>query len=302
MPSTYGANENALQRSLTDPQPINPDVAAGLLKEVKEIFDRLEVVYFLRQGTCLGAIRDGTFISWDDDVDIASVLGLHGLTDKSISQVGAAFTERGYFVTVESNDFYTYVAMMKSSIRLDWTCHRIIDNCIYHYPGIRIPVRLVTGLKEIDFIGEKFLVPNPPEEYLCLKYGAEWMTPMKIGYEKDILQLVRQTPVHGRAGKLKQFLVTTTLPWRASRLRVLDHASRPVAGAEVEVAGLNRSRTNSQGYARFYLPCDDFYALVVKHGNHEELLYQEKLAPGATYTYRPDPKSTSGRVAVLSQE
>ena len=75
-----------------------------------------------------------------------------------------------------------------------------------------------------------------------------------------------------------------------------------MAGAEVAVSGLNRSKTNSQGYARFYLPCDDFYALVVRYGNHEELLYVEKLARGATYIYRPDPEATSGRVAVLSME
>ena len=46
-------------------------------------------------------------------------------------------------------------------------------------------------MKELSFLGEKFYVPNPPEEYLRLKYGAEWRIPKKAGaYEKDVLNQV----------------------------------------------------------------------------------------------------------------
>ena len=87
-----------------------------------------------------------------------------------------------------------------------------------------------------------------------------------------------------------------------SRLRVLDDADNPVAGADVVVAGLSRSETNKRGYARFYLPCDDWYAIVIRYGNHEEVLYEEKMAPGATYVYRPDLSSAFGRLGVLTQQ
>ena len=302
MALSNGADESALERTYSDSRPIDVAVAKEMLREAKQIMDQLEVVFFLRQGTCLGAVRDNELIPWDDDLDLGSVIGLNGLSERSIDRVVAAFRDNGYFVKVEGNDHYINAAMTKSSMRMDWACYRIIDDNIFHYPGIRLPIRLFTELKEIEFIGEKFLVPNPPEEYLRIKYGPSWMTPKKVEWMKDVVQMIPEASVPGLAGKLRQLLTSPILPWRAGRLRVLDDAHHPVAGADVVVAGLSRSKTNKQGYAMFYLPCDDWYALVIRYGNHEELLYEEKMTRGVTYVYRPDPLSPSGRLSILSRQ
>ena len=189
--------------------------------------------------------------------------------------------------------------MMKSYIRTDWICHRIVDDCIIQYPGVRIPVTLVTQLKEIDFIGEKFLVPDPPEEYLRCKYGADWMTPKRTGYEKDILELVPESPLPAPS-RLSQ---SSPIPESGdSRVRVLDHSGQPVSSAEVMVAGLGSYQTNEQGYAIIDVPRGDWYALIIKYGDHEEVLYQEKLAKGESYVYNTHPSTASGRLCVLSLE
>jgi len=302
MAISNAADEATLEMSIETHQPIDVTTAIRVLREAKQIMDQLGVTFFLRQGTCLGAIRDNGFIPWDDDLDLGSVIGLHGLTEKSIDRVAAAFRDNGFIVKVERLGQCIFVPLLKSSVLIEWLCFWIIDHSIFHHPGLHIPVKMFANLKEIDFIGEKFHVPNPPEEYLRLKYGAEWVVPKKTGYEKDVMDMIPEGSALGRAGRLKQFIIKHVLSWRATRIRVLDLAGRPVAGAEVVVAGLSRSRTNSQGCVKFYIPCNDYYALIVRFANHKEILYVEKMSPGETYLYRPDIRLTSGRIFALTLE
>ncbi len=84
---------------------------------------------------------------------------------------------------------------------MDWACYRIIDDSIYQWPVVRIPASLHTDLKEISFLGERFFVPNPPEVYLGLKYGREWMIPKRAGsFEREVTGLaVSELVVDGEA-------------------------------------------------------------------------------------------------------
>ncbi len=290
MVSESGSDETALFKSYANLQPLNTELAKQMLKEAKEIMEPLGVPFFLRQGTCLGAVRDQAFIPWDDDIDLGCVIGLNGLTEEMIDPVLAAFRDRGYFVNVESNDRWIAAGMMKSWVRIDLTFFRIIDDSIFHFPMIWMPARLFASLKEIEFIGGNYLVPNPPEEYLRTKYGPDWITP-KEDYEKDVLDQVSKSQV-----------VTPSPGQPTTKVRVLNQRDELVRGAEVSVVGLAEASTNGDGYVEFGLPYKDFYALVIKFDDHEEILYQELLSPGASYVYTPDPSTNNGRLMVLSEE
>ncbi len=303
METSNAADAAALDESIKTVQPVDVKAATELLREAKQILDKQGITFALVSGTCLGAVRDNQLIPWDDDIDLGSVLGLNGLTEEKIERGANAFRDNGFIVGIAPQDYCISVLLLKNSVRIDWISFRIIDDCTVHYPAVRIPARMLTDLKEIDFIGEKFQVPNPPEEYLRLKYGKDWTSPKKAGqYEAGVLSRIPERAAPGRAGKLKQFMVKYFLPWRATRIRVLDSKDNPVAGAEVVVAGLGRSRTNNRGYARLYVPRNYVYALLIRFTNHEEVLYEEELGPGETYLYRPDGQSNAGRYFTLTPE
>jgi hypothetical protein len=83
-------------------EPMDMSTAEVVLKEIKQILDRLGLVFFLRHGTCLGAVRDHAFIEWDDDLDIGSVIGLHGLTEERVRSAADVFEEDGFAVSIGS--------------------------------------------------------------------------------------------------------------------------------------------------------------------------------------------------------
>lgn len=297
----------AIEVAMNTIAPMNVPAAESVLKEAKEIMDELGVTFFLRQGTCLGAVRDNAIMAWDDDLDIGSVVGLHGLTKDSINttveRVVAAFTARGFSTRVELTSSYTYVLLLKDSVRIDWECFHITDGAIYHWPPRRFPVELFTELKEIDFLGQKHHVPNPPEEYLATKYGPEWRTPKQAGsYEKDVLAMIPDPPKPNLVQRLLNGISARLSPQQATTLQVLDLEGKPVTGAEVNVAGTETSRTDSQGNVFLQLSNEIYHAFTIRFNDHEEVLYIEHLTRGGSYVYRPDSQVTSGRSFALVEK
>ena len=84
----------------------------------------------------------------------------------------------------------------------------------------------------------------------------------------------------------------------------------------VRIVGVGNYKTNKQGYAKLYLETEglysstgsgtseagSIYAIVISYGNHQEVLYEEILAPTESYVYKPEPEQTEGRIFVLSKQ
>lgn len=296
--------------------PMDVAIAEKLLLEVKAVMDRLGVQFFLRQGTCLGAVRDNAFIPWDDDLDVGVILGTNGFTEQSVKPLLASFREIGFYVQSESYDSLIYASLLKDNIRVDVLFQRVINEQIYHWPGIWFPATLFDQLKEINFIGQTFLVPNPPEEYLRIKYGPDWQTPKRFSYAKDVVDNLPAEHIPGFLERMKRSISGFLYPADVTRLRVLDTSGLPVKGANIRIVGIGSFETGKQGYAKLYLKTKGYsssmastvsdevgevYAIVVSYGGCEEVLYEEILAPNRSYVYRPDPAQTEGRIFTLSQ-
>jgi hypothetical protein len=276
--------------------------AEKILLETKEVLDAQGIRFFLRQGTCLGAVRDAAIIPWDDDIDIASVLGMHGLTMDAVEPAAAAFRDKGFQVNLFELNGSVYFGLFKYGQKIDYFCYVTTNGYITQHPGIRIPLELLKDLKAIDFLGTQFDVPNPPERYLEIKYGPDWKTPKKAGeFEQDILALLPILTVPFPL-RIARSIATRVMASRRARLCVLDEHDAPVGGATVTLAGRTILTTNAQGIVDFYLPEATSFIVVVDFAGVEEILYDERLAPGVTHTYRRDPDVLIARLSTLAKE
>jgi lipopolysaccharide cholinephosphotransferase len=91
------------------------DLALRNLEEIKEVFNKFDVDYWLDLGTLLGAVRDGKIIPWDDDIDI----GVREESWESIISIVPELRKRGFYVEVEDwklakSFVYRYVLLFRS--------------------------------------------------------------------------------------------------------------------------------------------------------------------------------------------
>ena len=272
-----GSDKATMEYTLKYNPPMDLTVAKTNLKEIKQVLEQMGVVFLLGSGTCLGATRDKNLMPWDDDIDLLSVLGVNGLTEATVDAVADTLRAKGYFIREFTMANSKAFATVKNYVRISLECVRIVNDSIYLFPGgFKIPSTMFTEPKDIEFLGEQFLVPNPPEDYLRLKYGEEWMIPKKAGqYEIDVVGKIPD------AGFIGQPL----------RIRVMDPESGPVPEAEVVLVGSGRASTDQDGYAQLFLPGPDFCSLIIRYTGHEQVLYMEEIEPGKTYVYRTDAAS-----------
>ena len=276
--------------------------AEKVLLEIWKLLTELNIVFFLRHGTCLGAVRDGKLIPWDDDIDIGSIIGMHDLDESCISRAVKRFEAANFEVKVLRTNSHVGVELSKFGIPVDWTCYWVLDEGILQYPGVKIPVRLYQELSSVSLLGKPFFVPNPPEEYLTLKYGPNWMIPKKTGFEAEIIDSIpesinlEKTPVFTRVRKFffpKHYI---------TGIKVLSPDLQPISNMEVTIVGIGRKTTDDSGYATFELLNEDYYAVDIGSGENREILYEEFLKPGRSYSYTPDPNERQGRMHVLQEK
>jgi len=279
--------EQLLDKWLASEEAINIENTTKALKEVKQILEGFGITFFLMGGTCLGAIRENGFIPWDDDVDIGSVFGHHGCEEESLEEMLTAFRSKGFLTKLMRTGPHSFLPFVKYSAKISWIGFQIIDSNIEQYPSINMPASFFTDLKEIDFLGEKFYVPNPPEEYLRLKYGNEWRVPKRHGvYEKDVINQVIADWTTNQA-EISENLPGKNIPDdQACKIKVLDKAGKPINGADVIIIGLGNCKTDENGYAEFYMSQDDCFPVVIRYGNYEKIDYFPWINRGEEYIYK----------------
>jgi len=154
-------------------------LAKKVLFDTADILERIGLQFFLSDGTCLGAHREGDFIEYDTDMDLK--VKAEDFVPK-FPQIRQMVIQAGYRIYKNGSPF-SFPNRMKirtSSLHLDICILYLIDGarrlwgssyCLFW------PTSLFDNPKQIDFLGRKFNIPTPVTEYLELTYGPDYMTP-----------------------------------------------------------------------------------------------------------------------------
>ena len=140
-------------------------------------------------GACLGLVRSGDLIPWDDDIDFRA-------SEIDMAHIRNAMEEDDSFLRVEHGERFALHGLWKflqtdqsASIQVgysvtfyDTSSKRLADSFDryrWSWPRNMFEDALAfhVGSAEIN-------VPNPPEEYLLQVYGSDWRTP-RVDFSVD---------------------------------------------------------------------------------------------------------------------
>lgn len=147
----------------------------NLLKRVIKTIEKFKPKWWLEAGTCLGAIRHNNFVPHDTDMDLGiitddSTFGriLFSLRQEGLNVHICKLTKEQYEVSITISGCKVDIFRFYEDKDILWHKAGDIENQRYEFSKY-----LFDDLKEINFLGIKCFVPNPPEQYLKERYG-DW--------------------------------------------------------------------------------------------------------------------------------
>lgn len=152
---------------------------------VHDLLDRHGITHWIDYGTLLGAVREGTFIAWDEDVDF-------GVLEKDTPRIlglGREFAAAGYALDLGDP---TVIRIQYSEINTQhvdlfpWTEEGGELRCSWpgrDWPGVRsrsFSKSFIDNMETVDLYDRPFPAPSPLHEFLVdHRYGADYIVPTR---------------------------------------------------------------------------------------------------------------------------
>lgn len=160
------------------PKVGKPELFAAALPAMKKLLDGAGIEFFLGDGTALGCVRDGDFISFDKDIDI-------GVWDSvPRERITALLDESDDFWIEEKRDArYADILICgryRDAVAIDIFFYKREKDYVWH--GLRHADHEVRwrqtpfDLAPVEFHNAHYLIPSPVERYLSELY-EDWRTP-----------------------------------------------------------------------------------------------------------------------------
>jgi lipopolysaccharide cholinephosphotransferase len=153
---------------------INQEISKINLLDFKKVMDKHKIRYGLMFGTLLGAIREGGFIPWDEDVDIF-------VLEEDRNKVFNAlfdFDEFGFKVARYRKKM-DLLSIIRDDEYIDMYFFRKTFNRKRREGNFEIDAKFLERSETIELFGEQFPVPIHPKQVLNFLYGEDWHIPKK---------------------------------------------------------------------------------------------------------------------------
>ena len=166
-----------VNRSLPKKPFFDMYVAEEALVIINNIFKKVNLRFFLIFGTCLGAVRDKSFIKYDTDID----LGIYKLDKNKLILAIEELIEKDNFEISKISILNESITIVYKNIIIDIGLFHKKDN-YYIYNDFyenKMPQEFLDRLEKVKFLGKNFNVPFTGERYLKYQYGKNWEVPTK---------------------------------------------------------------------------------------------------------------------------
>ena len=153
------------------------------LVEVRDIFNRLDIPYFLANGSLLGPYRDGEFIAWDNDVDIhcrlEDIYDKYNLLREELIEndfeINHELLQKEWF-SFRANKYGTRYEIGGFYLKKKYRYQTKKGEMGWKYPKEFFEKQSIIKIK-----GENFTTFSDIEKFLYLQYG-NWKTPKRTKY------------------------------------------------------------------------------------------------------------------------
>ena len=152
--------------------PLNKQVCYENLSLLHELMSKLDINFWISDGTALGFRRDKDFIDHDDDVDI----GFFSEDENKFWNNIHLFKSKGFSLAeIRSDNTFVVLIRKGEKIDIDITGAGLVCDQCNNNPCENI-LPYLESFDNIDIKGKKYNIPK--EDYLIYKYGEDWKTPI----------------------------------------------------------------------------------------------------------------------------